>query len=55
MAVNIIIGVIIFGYAGYALFKFIKKSKQGKCASCAVKNSCNTSCGPGTDRPPLKD
>jgi radical SAM protein with 4Fe4S-binding SPASM domain len=46
MAVNIIVGVLIFGYASWALFKFINKSKQGKCASCAIKDSCNTSCSP---------
>jgi len=50
MIVNIIIGGLIFGYAGWALYKFIKKSKQGKCAACSVKNSCNTSCSSETDQ-----
>ncbi len=47
MLVNIVIGGVIFGYASWALFKFIQKSKQGKCAGCSVKNSCkNDSCSP---------
>ncbi|MFB6465203.1 FeoB-associated Cys-rich membrane protein [Cytobacillus sp. Hz8] len=41
MIINILIGCAIFGYAGWALFKFIKRSKQGKCAACSVKDSCN--------------
>ncbi|MBY0123113.1 FeoB-associated Cys-rich membrane protein [Bacillus sp. S/N-304-OC-R1] len=44
MVINILIGLIIFGYAGWTLFKFINKSKQGKCASCAIKKSCKSSC-----------
>lgn len=44
MIVNIIIGGIIFGYAGFALLKFLKKSKQGKCAACSIKDSCNSTC-----------
>ncbi|MBT2690762.1 FeoB-associated Cys-rich membrane protein [Bacillus sp. ISL-47] len=44
MAANIILGVLIFGYAGFSLFKFIHKSKEGKCASCAIKNSCSSIC-----------
>ncbi|WP_102271946.1 FeoB-associated Cys-rich membrane protein [Cytobacillus massiliigabonensis] len=44
MFVNIIIGGLIFGYASWSLIKFIKKSKQGKCAGCSVKNSCSSSC-----------
>lgn len=40
MVVNIILGAVIFGYAGYALIRHIQKSKQGKCAACAVKDAC---------------
>ncbi|MBU8880054.1 FeoB-associated Cys-rich membrane protein [Bacillus sp. FJAT-29790] len=46
MVVNFIIGGLIFGYASWSLIKFIKKSKQGKCASCSAKKSCTSSCGP---------
>lgn len=42
MMVNIIISGIIFGYAGFAFVKFLKKSKQGKCAACSMKDSCNS-------------
>ncbi|CAM3646660.1 hypothetical protein MEZE111188_00940 [Mesobacillus zeae] len=47
MIANIIIGSAIFGYAGWAFYKFIKKSKQGKCAACSIKGSCSSNaCGP---------
>lgn len=42
MLASIIIGVVIFGYAGWALMKYINNSKKGKCAGCAVENSCQT-------------
>lgn len=44
MIANIIIGTAVFGYASWALIRFINRSKQGKCAGCAVKNSCSSSC-----------
>lgn len=40
MIINILIGVLIFGYAGWTMWKFINKSKQGKCAACELKKSC---------------
>ncbi|WP_459503537.1 FeoB-associated Cys-rich membrane protein [Bacillus sp. C1] len=47
MMVNIIIGAIIFGYAGYTLFHFVKRSKKGKCAACSLNKSCQTkTCSP---------
>jgi hypothetical protein len=45
MIASIIIGCMIFGYASWALFRFIKKSKKGKCAACEFKNSCKSQCG----------
>lgn len=45
MLVNIIIGGAIFGYAGFALIRFFRKAKEGKCASCDIKSSCQSSCG----------
>ncbi|PLR90082.1 FeoB-associated Cys-rich membrane protein [Bacillus sp. T33-2] len=44
MIANILIGAAIFGYAGWALYRFINKSRQGKCAACSLKNSCSSSC-----------
>lgn len=44
MIASIIIGVAIFGYAAWALVKFINKSKKGKCAACDLKNSCSSQC-----------
>ena len=42
MISSIIIGGLIFFYAGYALIRFIQKSKQGKCAGCSISKSCTT-------------
>ncbi|GIN84999.1 hypothetical protein J6TS2_13850 [Heyndrickxia sporothermodurans] len=44
MMASIIIGVLIFGYAAFTLFKFFKKSKQGACAHCSIKESCQSGC-----------
>jgi len=41
--INIVLGAVIFGYAGYSLTKFIKKSKKGKCAACSLNKSCQAS------------
>jgi len=45
MIASVIIGVAIFGYASFALVKFINKSKKGKCAACDLKKSCSSQCG----------
>ncbi|WP_045519929.1 FeoB-associated Cys-rich membrane protein [Neobacillus niacini] len=47
MIANIIIGTAIFGYATWALVKFIRKSKKGKCAACDLEKSClsQSQCG----------
>lgn len=37
---NIIIIAAVFGYAGWALYRAIKKSKEGKCVSCSPKKGC---------------
>jgi hypothetical protein len=42
MLTNILLGSIIFGYAGFSFYKHIQKSRQGKCAACAVKNACKS-------------
>nr|WP_138493338.1 FeoB-associated Cys-rich membrane protein [Paenibacillus pinistramenti] len=44
MLLNILIGVLIFGYAGWTLFRFVKKSKEGKCSTCEMNKSCTTAC-----------
>ncbi|MGX1901397.1 FeoB-associated Cys-rich membrane protein [Thermolongibacillus altinsuensis] len=44
MIVNIGIGALIFGYAAWTIVRFIKKSKEGKCAACSAKGSCGPSC-----------
>jgi hypothetical protein len=42
MIANIIIGAAIFGYATWALIKFINRSKKGKCAACELEKTCST-------------
>jgi hypothetical protein len=44
MIANIVIGAVIFGYAAYALVRYINKSKQGKCAACSDKESFSSDC-----------
>ncbi|GAM14657.1 FeoB-associated Cys-rich membrane protein [Mesobacillus selenatarsenatis] len=44
MIANILIGGAIFGYAGWAFYRFIKKSKEGKCAACSIQSSCSSNC-----------
>ncbi|QFF98423.1 FeoB-associated Cys-rich membrane protein [Psychrobacillus glaciei] len=46
MLVSIILGVLIFGYAVFTLYRFVKRSKMGKCAGCALSEKCSTSCSP---------
>lgn len=40
MALSIILGMLIFGYAGWMLVRFVQTSRKGKCAACALKKSC---------------
>ncbi|MCL6571658.1 MAG: FeoB-associated Cys-rich membrane protein, partial [Bacillus sp. (in: Bacteria)] len=42
MFASIVIGVAIFGYASWALVRFINKSKKGKCAACDLNDSCSS-------------
>jgi hypothetical protein len=44
MIANIVIGAVIFGYAAYALVRYIKKSKKGKCAACSDHESFSSPC-----------
>ncbi|XJZ28080.1 FeoB-associated Cys-rich membrane protein [Bacillota bacterium Lsc_1132] len=46
MVASIVIGALIFGYAGWAIVRFIQKSKKGKCAACDVEKTCSGSCCP---------
>ncbi|WP_059172884.1 FeoB-associated Cys-rich membrane protein [Bacillus sp. FJAT-27445] len=46
MIINVLLGGAIFGYAGWALVRFINRSKKGKCAACAIQESCEGGCGP---------
>ncbi|WP_275677499.1 FeoB-associated Cys-rich membrane protein [Neobacillus drentensis] len=39
--INWVIGIVIFVIAGRMLYKFIQKSKEGKCPSCSSDCSCS--------------
>ncbi|NMM54891.1 FeoB-associated Cys-rich membrane protein [Paenibacillus aquistagni] len=38
--IEIVIIAVIFSYSAWMLVRHFKKSKQGACASCAVKSKC---------------
>ncbi|WP_018664552.1 FeoB-associated Cys-rich membrane protein [Heyndrickxia acidiproducens] len=40
MFFSIILGIGIFAYAAFTLTRAIKKSREGQCASCALKKNC---------------
>lgn len=42
--IEILIIAAIFGYSIWMLVRHFKKSKQGACASCSMKNKCQA-CG----------
>ncbi|WP_019639369.1 FeoB-associated Cys-rich membrane protein [Paenibacillus fonticola] len=46
--IDIIIIAIVFGYAGWAIYKGVKKSKKGACASCSQQKSCSAVCDNST-------
>lgn len=37
---NILLGLLIFGYAVWTIVKFIKRSSKGKCAACDLQDAC---------------
>ncbi|MGL4520967.1 MAG: FeoB-associated Cys-rich membrane protein [Bacilli bacterium] len=41
---TIIITAIIVGYAIFTLYRYVKKTKKGKCAGCSLSKDCNTGC-----------
>ncbi|MBC8081365.1 MAG: FeoB-associated Cys-rich membrane protein [Gorillibacterium sp.] len=45
MIFSIIMGVLIFGFAGWALYRSIQKGKQGKCAGCSIAKTCQAANG----------
>ncbi|MCA1061787.1 FeoB-associated Cys-rich membrane protein [Rossellomorea aquimaris] len=44
MIVSIVLGLLIFGYASWMVFAFFKKSRQGKCGTCALNKTCKSGC-----------
>ncbi|WP_077615009.1 FeoB-associated Cys-rich membrane protein [Caenibacillus caldisaponilyticus] len=44
MIASFIIGSLIFTYAAWMLVSFFKKSRQGRCAACTLKDSCTSGC-----------
>jgi hypothetical protein len=44
---NVVIVAAILGYACWMVVRHVRRSKEGKCAACAVKKSCESgSCAP---------
>lgn len=52
MLASIIIGVLIFGYAGWTLFSYVRKTRKGKCAGCSMAKTCASSCSSEVLGPP---
>ncbi|MCJ8009316.1 FeoB-associated Cys-rich membrane protein [Lederbergia wuyishanensis] len=44
MFISILLGVLIFSYAIFTIYRFIKRSKMGKCAGCELSKNCAGSC-----------
>ncbi|MDN9012774.1 FeoB-associated Cys-rich membrane protein [Brevibacillus laterosporus] len=44
MILNIVIGTFIFGYAAWTLWRYVQKSKRGKCAGCSQEKKCSSAC-----------
>lgn len=42
MILNWIIGIIIFGYASFMIYRHIQNSKKSKCAGCPLKKNCSS-------------
>lgn len=40
--IEIVIVAILFAYAGWTIYKSVKKSKKGACASCSMNKSCSS-------------
>ncbi|RCX12495.1 attachment p12 family protein [Fontibacillus phaseoli] len=41
---DIVIITIVFSYAAFALYRGLRKSKKGACASCSQQKSCSAAC-----------
>ena len=52
MLASILIGALIFGYAGWTLFSYVRKTKKGKCAGCSMAKTCSSACSDVTGPTP---
>ncbi|MBE3554315.1 MAG: FeoB-associated Cys-rich membrane protein [Thermicanus sp.] len=50
MWANLIIGGLIFGYAGWTLFRHLSRSREGKCAACSMKKTCDQCALPSKEK-----
>lgn len=41
---DLLIGFIVFGYAAFSLYRYTRKAKSGKCATCEIEPTCTTAC-----------
>ncbi|KOO42875.1 FeoB-associated Cys-rich membrane protein [Priestia koreensis] len=44
MLASILLGIVIFAYATFMIVRFVKRSRQGKCAACELNKSCQSGC-----------
>ncbi len=52
MFVDLLLCSAIFGYAGWTLYRFVKRSQEGACSACSVKDRCQTPCAPDAGHVP---
>lgn len=52
MILSLILGVLIFGYAGWTMYRHVKRSRKGKCAACSLNETCQVACTPSITRAP---
>lgn len=41
---DLLIGFIVFGYAASSLYRYTRKAKGGKCATCEIEPTCTAAC-----------
>ncbi|CAM3444386.1 hypothetical protein AB1399_01985 [Hydrogenibacillus schlegelii] len=41
LVINGLLAVLIFGYAGFTLYREVRRRRQGTCEACALRTACD--------------
>ncbi|MBE3562966.1 MAG: hypothetical protein IMX05_04465 [Hydrogenibacillus schlegelii] len=41
LVINGLLAVLIFGYAGFTLFREVRRRRQGACEACTLRTACD--------------